>query len=220
MIDGFYDDRVGHLLVGTEENVIAALNVDNGDIVWRRVLERGDRGAIQFFQSLNDDFTAQNSLRVSGRQEPDRFLIGVTGTEFVLVRTWNIRTGNLGWEWSFQPTITSNDKAHYIATTTTLYHVQPNWDGSNVEVTAYNIKTGQIESNTRKLHVASSQKENCDFVQSFLVCMNAGEVTATDLTTGNKKVVAKTTSKAKIVNVSWKDFEMERLMKLDSSFVK
>lgn len=202
LTSGFYDDRIGHLLVGTEENVIAALNVENGDIVWRRVLEKSDRGSIQFLQSLSDDFTAPNSLRVSGRQEPDRYFVAVTGTNFVLVRIWNIRSGNLGWEWSFQPTITSNDNAHYFATPTTLYYVQPNWEQYSLEVTAYDIKSGQIDTTTRKINVASSQKQNCDFVQSFLVCLNAGEVTAIDLVTGSKKVVAKATSKPKIVNVS------------------
>lgn len=188
--------------MGTEENVIAALNVDNGDIVWRRVLEKGDRGSIQFLQSLNDDFVASNSLRVSGRQEPDRFGVAVTGTSFVLVRVWNIRTGNLGWEWSFQPSIISNDKAHWFATSSTLYHAQPNWDTSSVEVTAYNIKTGQIEATTRRIPIGSSQKQNCDFVRSFLVCSDAGEVIATDLILATKKVVAKATSRQKVVKVS------------------
>lgn len=202
LIGGFYDDRLGHLLVGTEENVIAALNVDNGDIVWRRVLEKGDRGDIQFLQSLNDDFVASNSLRVSGRQEPDRFMVTVTGTSFVLVRVWNIRTGNLGWEWSFQPATVTNDKAHWFATSSTLYHVQPNWDTSSVEVTAYNIKTGQIEATTRRIPVGTSQKQNCSFIQSFLVCSNAGEVVAIDLALATKKVVAKTTTRQKVVDVS------------------
>lgn len=201
LIDGFYDDRLGHLLVGTEENVIAALNVDNGDIVWRRVLEKDDRGSIQFLQSLNDDSIASNSLRVSGRQEPDRFAVAVTGTTYVLVRIWNIRTGNLGWEWSFQPSA-SNDKAHWFATSSTLYHAQPNWDTSSIEVTAYNIKTGQIEATPRRIPIGSSHKQNCDFVQSFLVCFNAGEVVATDLIVATKKVVAKSESKQKVVNVS------------------
>lgn len=202
IIDGFYDDRLGHLFVGTEENVIAALNVDSGDIVWRRVLEKGDRGAIQYVQSLNDDFVASNSLRVSGRQEPDRFAVTVTGTTFVLVRVWNIRTGNLGWEWSIQPTTTTNDKAYWFATSSTLYHVQPNWVTFSVEVTAYNIKTGQIEATARQIPVEFGQKQNCDFVQSFLVCSNAGEVVATDLVLATKKVVAKTTTRHSVVDVS------------------
>lgn len=188
-------------MVGTEENVIAALNVDNGDIVWRRVLEKGDRGAIQYLQSLSDDTTTSNSLRVSGRQEPDRLMLTVTGTSFVLVRGWNIRTGNLAWEWTLQPSNT-HEKAHWFATVTTLYHVQPTWDASTVDVTAYNIKSGQIESATQKVPIGSSQKQSCDFVQSFIVCTNNGELIATDLVTGTKKVVTKASGKHRVVEVS------------------
>lgn len=201
LIDGFYDDRIGHLLVGTEENVIAALSVDNGDIIWRRVLETGDRGSIQYLQSLNEDANSANSLRVSGRQEQDRFMITVTGTSFVLVRVWNIQTGNLAWEWNMQLSTTSNDRSHWFSTTSSLYHVQPNWSASTVEVTAYNIKTGQIETSTRPISTGSSQKRNCDFLQSFLVCLNAGEIVATDLVSTAKKVVANSANRHKIVNV-------------------
>lgn len=202
IINGFYDDRFGHLLVGTEENVIAALNVDNGDIIWRRVLEKGDRGSIQYLQYLSEEVYSSNSLRVSGRQEPDRFMVTVTGSSFVLVRVWNIRTGNLAWEWNLQLANTPNVKSHWFSTTTTLYHIQPNWESSNAEITAYNIKTGQIDTVTQRIPTGSSQKQNCDFVQSFLVCSIGGEVLATDLLTGTKKVVTKSATRHQVVNVS------------------
>lgn len=201
IIDGFYDDRLGQLVVGTEEHVLAALNVDNGDIVWRRVLEHGDRGSIQYLQSLSDDAISSNSLRVSGRQEPDRFMVTVTGTSFVLVRVWNIRTGNLATEWNLQPTNT-DEKAHWFSTMTSLYHVQPAWDTSSVEVTVYNIKSGQVETATQRVPIGSSQKQSCDFVQSFLVCTNAGEVSAIDLVSGAKKIVAKASARHQVVDVS------------------
>lgn len=200
--NGFYDDRFGHLLVGTEENVIAALNVENGDIVWRRVLETGDRGSIQHLQFLSEEVFNPNSLRVSGRQEPDRFMVTVTGTNFLLVRVWNIRTGNLAWEWNIQLNSATNEKPHWFSTPSTLYHVQPDWKSSNVEIIAYNIKTGQIESTTRKIPVGTSQKQSCDFVQTFLVCSIGGEVVATDLLTSTKKIVAKASSGYKVIDVS------------------
>lgn len=198
MLSGYYDDRFGHLLVGTKENVIAALNVDDGEIVWRRVLETGDRGSIQFLQSLSDDLASANSIRVSGRQEPDRLMLTVTGTSFVLVRAWNTRTGNLAWEWNIQST--ENNKSHWFISSSTLYQVQPNWVTATAEVTAYNVRTGQVESTVRKVATGSSQ--NCDFVQSFLVCTSAGEVVATDLVSGNKKVIGKSTQRAVVVEVS------------------
>lgn len=183
--------------------MIAALNVDNGDIIWRRVLEREDRGKIQLLQSLNDDFTAPNSLRVSGRQDPDRFVVTVTGTSLVLIRIWNIRTGNLGWEWSFQSTTTSTDQPHYFATSTTLYHIQPDWNSSSVELTAYSIRIGQIEESTRKVAIGTNQQQNCGLVQSFVVCQIGGEIIAHDLVAETKKVIAKSSSKPIVVKVSW-----------------
>lgn len=204
VIKGFYDDRFGYLLVATEENVIAALNVDNGDIVWRRILEKGDRGSVQHLQYVNDDTISSNSLRVSSRQEPDRFMITVTGTSFISARVWNIRTGNLAWEWTMQSNNVRDEKSHWFSTSTSLYHVQPAWDTSSIEITTYNIKTGHTESITRKIPVGTVRQQDCDFVQSFLVCTNAGESFAIDLMSGVKKGVSKTSARHKIVDVSMK----------------
>lgn len=203
LISGFYDDRIGHFVVGTKENVIAALNVDNGDIIWRRVLEKSERGSIQYLQLLSDDVYNANSLRVSGRQEPDRYMVTVTGTSFVSIRIWNIRTGNLAWEWTVQ--INNAPKSHWFSTVSTIYHIQS--EASNVEITAYNIKTGQIETPTRKIPVSSSETHKCDFVQSFYVCSGSGEITVTDLLqSGTKKVLSKSSTQHKIVNVSQTSF--------------
>lgn len=190
--------------MATEENVIAALNVDNGEIVWRRILEKGDRGSIQYLQYLNDDTITSNSLRVSSRQEPDRFMITVTGTSFTSVRVWNIRTGNLAWEWTLQLNNVRDEKSHWFSTPTSLYHVQPAWDTSSVEVTAYNIKTGYTETATPKIPIGTVQKQDCDFVQSFIVCSTAGESFAIDLMSGVKKSLSKTSIRHKIVDVSIK----------------
>lgn len=200
IITGFYDDRLGYFLVGTEENVIAALNVDNGDIVWRRILEKGDRASLQYLQYLNDDTINSNSLHISGRQEPDRFMITVTGTSLILVRVWNIRTGNLAWEWTLQSNNVRGDKSHWFATSSTIYHAVPAWDMSNIEVTAYNIKTGQIENTTPKIQIGTVRKEDCDFVQSFIVCTDAENSFSIDLMSTIKKSISKSSVRHKIVD--------------------
>lgn len=202
VINGFYDDRLSYLIVGTEENVIAALNVDNGEIVWRRLLEKDDRGSIQYLQFINDDAINLNSLRVSGRREPDRFMVTVTGTSITLVRVWNIRTGNLAWEWSLQLNKEQKEQSHWFSTPTTLYHAQPVWDSSNVEVTAYNIKTGQTEASTQKIQIGKAPKRDCDFVQSFLVCSNAEESYSIDLISSVKKIISKSTLRHEALRVS------------------
>lgn len=188
--------------MGTEQNVIAALNVDNGDIVWRRVLEKDDRGSLQHLHYLNDDAANSNSLRVSSRQEPDRFMITVTGTSYTLIRVWNIRTGNLAWEWTLQLNSNVRDvKSHWFSTSSSLYHVHPSWKTSTVEVTTYNIKTGYTETATRKIPIDGVQKQDCDFVHSFLVCTNADGSFAIDLVSGNKKSISKSLTRHKAVNV-------------------
>lgn len=95
-----------------------------------------------------------------------------------------------------------DDRAHYFATATTLYHVQPIWESSGYEVTAYSIRTGLVEAATRKVAIGFSQKDKCDFVQSYLVCANNGEVVAFDLVSDTKKVVAKSNANPTIVQVS------------------
>lgn len=186
--------------MGTNENVIAALSVENGDILWRRVLEKGDRGAIQYLFPVTDAATS-NSLRVADGQETERFMVTITGTNFVLVRGWNIQTGNLGWEWTL-PSTTESSKVHWFTIQSKLYRAQPNWNAANIEITAYSLKNGyQIESASKKIPIVSSQEQNCDFVRNYLVCSANGEVTATDLIDGTRKVVSKSTQKAEIVRV-------------------
>lgn len=199
-IDGFYDDRYTHLIVGTEENVIAALSVESGDIEWRRVLEKGDRGAIQYLFPVTDS-ASSNSLRVSDGQETERLMVTVTGTSFVLVRGWNIQTGNLAWEWTASLTVDTS-KAYWFYAQSKLYRAQPHWNAANIEVSAFSLKNGyQDDSTTKKISIVSSQERNCDFVQNYLVCLVNGEVTAIDLISGAKKVIGKSAQKPQVVKV-------------------
>lgn len=186
------------MIVGTEENVIAALGVENGEIGWRRVLEKGDRGSIQYIFPVIES-ASSNSLRVSNGQEMDKFVATVTGTSFVLVRGWNVENSNLAWEWS--ATFNEDTQAYWFYAQTKLYRVQQNWKAGHLEVMAYNLKTGYPnDSKPKNIPIISSQEQNCDFVQQYLVCSVNGEVTAIDLVSGTKNVVGKSTAKAEVVN--------------------
>lgn len=192
-------------MVATEENVLAALNVDNGEILWRRILEKDERGTIHLLQALNEDSSA-NSLRVSGRQEPDRYAFTVTGTNFVLVRGWNIRSGNLAWEWTVSPnTAASGEQLHWFYSQSMLYHVAPAWSKSIVEVTAYNLKQNsygqQTATATKRIPIPTSQPNSCQFVKSYLVCSSSDEVVSVDLVTGASKTVVKSNSQVEAVDV-------------------
>ncbi|GJP84387.1 hypothetical protein CLOP_g14445 [Closterium sp. NIES-67] len=66
------------VLVGTDRNVVAALNLRTGDIAWRRVL--GDADTL-------------HALDMGGR-----YLITVSGTKMAAVRAWAVPDGALAWE--------------------------------------------------------------------------------------------------------------------------
>lgn len=186
------------MIVGTEENVIAALGIENGEIGWRRVLEKGDRGSIQYIFPVVESASSK-SLRASNVQEMDKFVATVTGTSFVLVRGWNIENSNLAWQWS--ASFNEGTQAYWFYAQTKLYRVQRNWKAGNLEIIAYDLKTGSaINSAPKKISIVPSQEQNCDFVQNYLVCSINGEVTAIDLISGLKNVVEKSNSRAEVVN--------------------
>ncbi|XP_031634273.1 ER membrane protein complex subunit 1 isoform X2 [Contarinia nasturtii] len=193
VIGGFYDEILGHLLVGTEENVIASLNIDNGDIIWRRVLEKNDRGSIQFVSILYEDFSPpSNGRRITGPEEDkDRWMVAVTGTSYILVRVWNTRTGNLGREWSLTPEQPADEDSHWFVVNSKIYHVRPTWKKSSIEVTGYNLKTGFLEVSEPMILIETNRKEDCVFVDSFMVCVYGDEIAVTELINFQKKVLVK-----------------------------
>lgn len=64
------------IFVATEENVLAALAVKSGEIIWRQILEKGSTGVIQLMHVDNE-------------------IITVTGVGPYLVRAWNPNFGYL-----------------------------------------------------------------------------------------------------------------------------
>ncbi|CAI5497671.1 unnamed protein product [Closterium sp. Naga37s-1] len=101
-VSGLYEDQVGtydwvqpriggvrfaafltssqrkRVLVGTDRNVIAALNLRTGDIAWRRVL--GDKDTL-------------HALDMGGK-----YLVTLSGTKAAAVRAWAVPDGTLAWE--------------------------------------------------------------------------------------------------------------------------
>ncbi|KMQ96597.1 er membrane protein complex subunit 1-like isoform x2 protein [Lasius niger] len=70
------------IIVATEENVIAALNLNSGQILWRRVLEKGYGGHIRTLGGVADGD-----------------LISVSGGVPAIVRAWDLATGHILNEW-------------------------------------------------------------------------------------------------------------------------
>lgn len=203
VIDGHLDDRFAQVYVSTEENVVAALSADTGAIVWRQVLERGDRGTIKYLHLISDDSTNANSIRLNNKRDDDGSLITVTGTSVIVVRGWNVRTGNLAWEWIVTPK--SAVESHWFLNGSILYQVVPSWQTSSAEVFEYNARTGQVvQSAARRISLQSFQASKCDFIKSYLVCSGSDEIVSIDLRTGTSASLAKTTSRQQAVAVSSK----------------
>lgn len=202
VIDGFLDDRFAQMYVSTEENVVAALSADTGSIVWRQVLERGDRGAIKYLHLINDESTNANSVRLNNKRDDDGSLITVTGTSLILVRGWNVRTGNLAWEWIITPK--SLVDSHWFYEKSILYHVLTSWETSSAEVFEYNARTGHlVQSTAKRIPLRSSQATKCDFIKSYLVCSGDNEITSIDLRTGTTTSLSKTAVRHRPVPVSF-----------------
>lgn len=201
VIDGFLDDRFAQVYVSTDENVVAALSTDTGSIVWRQVLERDDRGAIKYTHFINDESTNPNSVRLNNKRDDDGNVITVSGTNSILVRGWNVRTGNLGWEWIITPKIPVD--SHWFYEASILYQVVPSWETSTAEVIEYNARTGQlVQSEPRRISLNSLDASKCDFVKSYLVCLRGNEIISINLRTGTTSSLAKTTVRQRPVPVS------------------
>lgn len=191
------------MYVSTEENVVAALSTDSGAIVWRQVLERGERGTIKYTHLINDESTNANSVRLNNKRDDDGSLITVTGSNLILVRGWNVRTGNLDWEWTITPK--NSVDSHWFYDKSILYYVVPSWGSSTVEVHEYNARSGQfVQTVGKNISLRPFQAANCDFVKSHLVCSSNNEIISIDLRTGTSNTLAKSTVRHRTIPVSFK----------------
>lgn len=179
---GFYGPSPEQLIVTTEENVLAALNTKTGDLLWRKVLEKGDRGSIRLLHIPN------NWERPATEEE----LITVSGSSPALVRGWNARTGNIEWEWTLTPTTPlAATNAIWFYDTLYLYHVVPVF-GSHIELTAYFASTGQqVKSTTTRIAAAWITQESCVLASTVYACAVKGQVIGIDLIAESNELLSK-----------------------------
>ncbi|XP_008550454.1 ER membrane protein complex subunit 1 [Microplitis demolitor] len=142
------------LIVATEENVVAALNLKSGQILWRRVLERGYAGKIHALGGISDGD-----------------LISVSGGVPAIVRVWDLATGHILNEWPLaeqNPERLEDVKWHLKDGT--LHHILPIYS-SGIEVTSYDSKTGE-KLDTRKVSAPFITPETeCVLVAPYLACL-------------------------------------------------
>ncbi|XP_072949893.1 ER membrane protein complex subunit 1 isoform X2 [Epargyreus clarus] len=168
------------IIVATEENVLAALHLKTGEVVWRHVFETASAGNIQL-------------LHVSDK------VVTVTGANPYLVRGWNSGTGVLLWEWS----MTLNDDEHsefseWWVQNNVLVHMVPVF-GSHLEVTMYNVMKGYNKGSTSKLQ-ATWSNEGCVLTPPYYTCASSNVVVSLDLTSKALQLITKPLSD--LVNVN------------------
>ncbi|XP_044599421.1 ER membrane protein complex subunit 1 isoform X2 [Cotesia glomerata] len=160
------------LIVATEENVVAALNLKSGQILWRRVLERGYAGKIHALGGISDGD-----------------LISVSGGVPAIVRVWDLATGHILNEWPLAEQNPERLDTPFISFSTfglysterledvkwhlkdgTLHHILPIYS-SGVEVTSYDSKTGE-KLDTRKVSAPFITPETeCVLAAPYLGCL-------------------------------------------------
>ncbi|XP_012286292.1 ER membrane protein complex subunit 1 isoform X2 [Orussus abietinus] len=149
------------IIVATEENVVAALNLKSGQILWRRVLEQGYTGRI-------------HALRIIA----DGSLISVNGGVPAIVRAWDLATGNILSEWPIaeQNPDRIGEEKWYIAEDGVVHHIMlVHSSGVKVEVKSYASLTGEkLRSKTIPAPVIS-QDTSCVVAVQSLVCLRGDD---------------------------------------------
>lgn len=187
--DAYFDGASGdRVIVVTEQNVVAALSVRTGDILWRKIMEKDNRGTIQY---LHVTQTEKTELTRSGEfNEND--VITVSGSNPAMIRGWNPNTGNIIWEWSLTPnTPTNAENAVWIYQDSILYHVIPVY-GSHIEVTGYYATTGQhVKSTTSRISAPWIVQGNCILANSYFACTVGSQLVGVNLLAENSALIAK-----------------------------
>lgn len=147
------------IIVATEENVLASLNLKTGDIQWRQILEDPNEYQIELLH-INREI-----LTVSGARN------------IWLVRTWDINSGTLLSEWP----INTDRTVHSVFTVANekLLHIVP-IAGSHIEVTSYPISNSdqsRFRGLTRKISAAWIRDiSECVPANSYFVCLVSGQL--------------------------------------------
>ncbi|XP_043801911.1 ER membrane protein complex subunit 1 isoform X1 [Apis laboriosa] len=142
------------IIVATEENVIAALNLKSGQILWRRVLEKGYAGQIRALGGVTDED-----------------LVSVNGGVPAIVRAWDLATGHILHEWPIAEQNHNRIKdVKWHIKDGTLHHILPIYN-SGVEVTSYDSKTGDKIKTRRVSAPFITQETECVLAAPYLACL-------------------------------------------------
>lgn len=164
---------------------MAALNTKTGEILWRKVFEKNDRGDIKLLHVQSDP----NKIN---RPNADDGIITVSGSNPALVRGWDAKTGNIEWEWSLTPTsVTNLEHTIWFYDNLYIYHVVPVY-GAHIELTAYYASTGQqVKQTSTKIAAAWINKNACVLAAPYFTCVVKNQIISIDLTSDANELLTK-----------------------------
>ncbi|XP_014285151.1 ER membrane protein complex subunit 1 isoform X2 [Halyomorpha halys] len=157
------------LFVATENGVVAALNLHDGSIKWRRVLELAEYGVIHAFSVGSE-------------------VVTLSGSGPYLLRGWNLNSGILSYEWNIP--VSEHSDIKWTMDENNLYQVR--FLQNLLEVTSYNIKTGNPAGFTSTISApwldASSK---CLLDEGTIICISENGIVTSRCLSSNALSSAK-----------------------------
>ncbi|XP_019873481.2 ER membrane protein complex subunit 1 [Aethina tumida] len=161
-----FDGR--RIIVGTDENVVAALSPKSGNILWRQVLEDPKKHSIKYLKVASEIYS------VSGDD-----------TTWIL-RVWDSASGSLINEW-----ISTYDKRipyEFEVNGESLYFV--GHDDSTLIVKIYDIQRGIVKQNFVIPFTSQKESTHCVLSKLYYSCAVGKEVHYLQINENSKKEVA------------------------------
>lgn len=146
----FGDASGKRAIVATELNVVAALSLKTGNILWRHILEKDPQTNILFLSPTSSG----EALIVTGGPKP-------------LVRAFDPINGALAWEWTL-PSTFPFDRTLWAVSTEKLYALSLN-EGEDFVVQQFNIRTGSQTSKWKTI-APWVHKSKCVPSRDLLIC--------------------------------------------------
>ncbi|XP_030753739.1 ER membrane protein complex subunit 1 [Sitophilus oryzae] len=170
----FVSFEAKRIIVATEENVLATLNLNNGDIQWRQILEDPSNYQLELLH-VNKDILTVSGVRNNW-----------------LVRTWNINTGTLLAEWVINAERTV--PSAFTIINGKILHLVP-ITGSHLEITTYSFidhENGVLKGVTRIVSAPwLTNISNCVFAGLHYVCVGSNQLHFINLDQENSKFITK-----------------------------
>lgn len=172
------DSASKSVFVATEDNVVASINLLDGTLKWRKVLETSNYGKIQAFSVGNE-------------------VVTVSGIGPYLVRGWNLRSGFMTYEWVISSS--GNNNIHWTIDSNKVYQVRFPKDGI-AEITAHHLKTGNPAGSSKTIEKPWLNDISCYVDKGVILCLGDGGVNTFTLSDSSVKSFAEFSNTPRVWN--------------------